>query len=51
MTFDVKYTQELCQSALTDLILSNNLSEVKNKYGEPIENCFTEEDIKRYRKD
>ena len=50
MNFDVKYTPELCQSALTDLILNNNLFEVKQKYGGPIENCFSEEDLRKYNK-
>lgn len=48
--FEIKYTQELCQSALTDLILSNDLPEVKSKYGDPIEQCFTPQDLKKYNK-
>lgn len=48
MNFEVKYTPELCQSALTDLILNNDLTEIKRKYGDPIESCFTPEDLKKH---
>ncbi len=48
MSLDVKYTQELCQAALNELILSNDLSGVKSKYGDPVENCFNEQDLKKY---
>jgi hypothetical protein len=49
-SFEVKYTHDLCQAALNDLILNNNLTAIKEKYGEPIENCFNEQDIKKYNK-
>ena len=48
--FEIKYTQELCQTALNVLILKNSLKEVKDKYGAPIENCFNPQDIKKYDK-
>ena len=46
--FAVKYTQELCQSALNDLIIKNDLISLKSTYGDPIENCFTPQDLKKY---
>ena len=46
--FPVKYTEELCQSALNDLILKNDLNGLKSTYGDPIENCFTPQDLKKY---
>lgn len=42
------YTPQLCQSALGELMGSNNLSKVKLKFGDPIEKCFTEMDLKRF---
>ncbi len=48
--FEVKYSEKLCQSALNELILNNNLAEIKTKYGDPIENCFNNQDLKKYNK-
>ncbi|MBY0515437.1 MAG: hypothetical protein K2P81_00910 [Bacteriovoracaceae bacterium] len=48
--FKIKYTVELCQTALNELIISNDLSDLKSKYGDQIENCFTEQDIKKFNK-
>lgn len=48
---EVKYTAELCQSALAELIRTNNLSEVKLKFGVPVESCFTGADLKRFGKE
>lgn len=47
-SFTIKYTEELCQSALNELILNHDLARVKTIYGDPIENCFNEQDIKKY---
>lgn len=47
-SFNIKYTQEVCQAALNELILKNNLKDIKQKYGYPIETCFNEQDIKKY---
>ena len=46
----IKYTKELCQKALNDLILSGDYSGVLKKYGKHIAGCFTENDIKKFRK-
>ncbi len=46
--FKIKYTEELCQAALNELILSSSLADVKAKYGDPIEGCFSEIDLKKY---
>lgn len=49
--FEIKYTQEICQDALNDLILNNDLQAVKVKYGEPVEGCFNESDLKKYNRE
>jgi len=48
MGFPVKYTEGLCQMALNDLILNNDLNSLKSTFGDPIENCFTPQDLKKY---
>lgn len=50
INFEIKYTQELCHAALMELIQTGNLSEVKTKFGDPIEGCFTEQDIQKFNK-
>lgn len=45
---EIKYTAELCQSALLVLIRTKSLSEVKNEFGESVEHCFTGDDLKRF---
>ena len=50
LNFEIKYTQELCQAALTYLMQTNHLSEVKKKFGDPVENCFNSEDLQRFNK-
>ena len=50
MSFEIKYTQELCQAALIDLMQTNNLFEVKKKFGDPVESCFNSEDLQRFNK-
>ena len=47
---EIQYTAKLCQSALLVLIRTNSLSEVKKQFGDPIENCFTGDDLKRFDK-
>lgn len=49
-SFKITYTEEVCQNALNELILSNNFKAVKEKYGAPIETCFNPQDIKKYDK-
>ena len=48
--FKVTYTEERCQAALNDLILNNDLARVKANFGEKIETCFTDQDLKKYSK-
>lgn len=46
----IHYTREVCQSALAELMQSQNLNEVKEKFGNPVVGCFTEADLKRFHK-
>lgn len=46
----ITYTKELCQEALTELMRSNSLAEVKAEFGDPVENCFTAADLNRFNK-
>lgn len=45
---EIKYTEKLCQTALLLLINTKNLSDVKKQFGDPIEECFTGDDLKRF---
>ena len=47
----VKYTSEVCQTALTELIRTHSLVAVKEEFGAPIEQCFTANDLVRFNKD
>lgn len=47
-SFKIEYTEEKCQAALNDLILNNDLNRVKTNFGDRIETCFTEQDLKKY---
>lgn len=46
----VKYTKEVCQKALNDLILSGDYTSVLKKHGKQAAGCFTENDINKFRK-
>jgi hypothetical protein len=46
----IKYTKEVCQKALNDLILSGDYPGVLKKYGKNVAGCLTENDIKSFRK-
>ena len=46
----ITYTKELCQEALTELMRSNSLAEVKKEFGDPVEHCFTAADLNRFNK-
>lgn len=48
LNLEIKYTPQLCQSALIDLMKNNNLRAVQEKYGDPIQNCFTGDDLRRF---
>lgn len=45
---EIKYTKELCQSALSELMTGVSLPQLKKTYGEEIEGCFTENDLKKF---
>lgn len=45
---EIKYTPELCQKALVHLMSKNDLAQTKKKFGDPIENCFTGDDLRRF---
>jgi hypothetical protein len=47
----IKYTSEVCQAALTELIRTHSLVAVKEEFGAPIEHCFTGNDLGRFNKD
>jgi hypothetical protein len=44
----IKYTHELCQNALNDLVISGNYPLILEKYGPGVEGCFTANDIKKF---
>lgn len=48
---DIKYTSQLCQQALENLMMTNNLAETKLKFGDPVEHCFTGDDLSRFAKE
>jgi hypothetical protein len=48
--YEIIYTAEVCQLALENLMRTGSLKETKGKFGEPIENCFSESDLKRFAK-
>jgi hypothetical protein len=48
--FEIKYTSEVCQSALENLMRTGSLEETKSKFGDPIEHCFSHNDLKRFAK-
>ena len=48
--YKIKYTHELCQRALNDLIKATSLNLIKKKYGDAITGCFTENDLSKFAK-
>lgn len=44
----IRYTHELCQNALNDLIISGSLGQVTKRYGDQVRGCFSENDINRF---
>ena len=48
---NIHYTKETCQNALNDLIVTTKLSQVKKKYGDSIDHCFTGDDLMRFNKE
>lgn len=44
----IKYTHELCQNALNDLVLTGNYPVILEKYGPGVEGCFTTNDIRKF---
>lgn len=49
--FEIKYTPEVCQKALVYLMTKNSLLGTKKKFGDPIEHCFTGDDLRRFSRD
>ena len=47
----IKYTPEVCQDALTELIKTQSLAAASEEFGAPIEHCFTVNDLGRFNKD
>lgn len=45
---EIKYTSELCQKALVHLMSTQSLPLTKKKFGDPVEHCFTGDDIRRF---
>lgn len=45
---EIKYTHELCQDALNDLIISGDYAKVLEKYGAEAQGCFSENDLKKF---
>jgi len=48
--YKIKYTHELCQQALNDLIKTSRLNIIKKKYGDAVTGCFTEKDLSNFAK-
>jgi hypothetical protein len=48
--FEIKYTAKVCQSALEHLIRTGSLIETKKEFGDPIEHCFSQSDLRRFAK-
>jgi len=48
--YKIKYTHELCQQALNDLIKATSLNIIKKKYGDAVIGCFTENDLSNFAK-
>lgn len=46
----IKYTKELCQKAFNDLLLGREYKQILNVYGERVEGCFSDKEIKKYKK-
>ncbi len=45
---EIKYTKELCQKALSEMMAGTPLAQLKQSYGAEIEGCFTENDLKNF---
>lgn len=43
-----KYTKELCQKALKDLVVVGNENKMRKNYGQKIMMCFSQNDLKRF---
>lgn len=48
--YELHYTKEHCQKALTDLILYGDENFLKEKYGTDIMQCFTERNLEKFLK-
>lgn len=46
----IKYTQKVCHSALTSLVMNGNIEKVKKTFGPKVVRCFTENDLINFKK-
>lgn len=46
--YKVKYTGNLCQKALASLIMGSDEKKLKEKFGNKIMNCFTQNDLDNF---
>ena len=46
----IKYTAKLCQKAFNELLLGREYKQILNVYGDRIEGCFSQSEIKKYKK-
>lgn len=45
---EIFYTHELCQQALQKLVMGEPISKLKKDFGEKIDGCFSENDLKKF---
>ncbi len=44
----IKYTEKLCQKALIEFMMNGDVTSLKEKYGDKIIHCFTQDDLNRF---
>ena len=48
--YNVKFTAQVCQAALQDLIFMGDVDKVQKKYGKDVIGCFTQNDLKKFKR-
>ncbi|OFZ27543.1 MAG: hypothetical protein A2381_18750 [Bdellovibrionales bacterium RIFOXYB1_FULL_37_110] len=48
LKYKIKYTHELCQLALNDLVKTSSLNLIQKKYGDTVIGCFTDNDLSNF---
>lgn len=48
--FKLKYDKDVCQKAFESFVMSGKIEEVQKNFGDRIINCFTSDDLKRFKK-